>query len=396
MAKKKKKARNLSDKIASDITSALIQLRSMDAQVRRRVIPTLRLLEEELTEQLVNAGLDHDKPSVKQQRAEKLLQDIRSIIKDAYSTARRQANSILRPLASIANETSVSILNKAFTFDIVKVTLTSEEIRALVDNQIVLGTPLKEWWSNQAEKVRQNYSREVRLGVLSGETNQQMIARIRGKPTGKSMLVDLPNGKQRRVREFAEGVLQVNRNEAETLIRTSTNSVSNAAMFDVYENNTDLIKGYFAITTLDGRTSIICIARTGAAWDTDGNPLPESTRKERFPGPTPWHPNCRTTLGPLTKTWEELAEEATGVRAKLMETVPDSVRASADGLIPNNVHGFDDWLEDRGEADARAQLGPARYDLWKAGKLTTPQLLDNRGNVLSIAQLRASLGLKPE
>jgi hypothetical protein len=201
--------------------------------------------------------------------------------------------------------------------------------------------------------------------------------------------VELPNGKTSTAPVYKGGVLSANTRNTETLVITSTASVANAVDQEVYAENDDVIKGQGALTTLDTRTSKVCIARTGAAWDMEGRPLPESTRQEPFPGPPPWHPRCRSKLYPITFTWEELVERETGKRAKILNTVPDSVRASMDGEVANNIRSFDDWYEVKGDEFARNALGPAVFDLWKAGTIATADLVDRAGQALTVDELEA-------
>jgi hypothetical protein len=47
-----------------------------------------------------------------------------------------------------------------------------------------------------------------------------------------------------------------------------------------------VLQGVQAIVTLDARTSAICMARSGMAWDFDGKPLNDETGID-FPGPPP-------------------------------------------------------------------------------------------------------------
>jgi hypothetical protein len=98
-------------------------------------------------------------------------------------------------------------------------------------------------------------------------------------------------------------------------------------------------------------------------------------------------------LVPILKSWEQLIEEQTGKRQKVLETLGDSQRASMDGQIANNVRTFDDWLRVKGDVFARAKLGATRFELWKAGKITTRDLIDQRGNPRSIEEILAARGL---
>ena len=143
-----------------------------------------------------------------------------------------------------------------------------------------------------------------------------------------------------------------------SLVRTSVSSIVSEIVQSLVARNQDQIRGLAAITTLDGRTSKICISRSGGAWDPDsGKPLPESTVQSGFPGYPPWHLNCRTFLAPV----------------------------AAGDVAPQPT--YPEWLESQPKAFQREVLGPSRYTLWKAGKLDLHRLIDPSGRPLSLKDL---------
>lgn len=388
-------ALNASDKFAVELTSGLIDLSRFTRTIQRRVVSMLRVLEADLVRKIEAFDLEGEtSPSARRIRTNQLISNVRKDIRSRYNMAAKRLEMELREVAVLTHEQAVSMINDIFSIDIVGITLTSADLKALVKRDVVLGEPTREWWKGQAEDTRRRFAREMRIGSLSGETNAQLIRRVRGGPTGRNILVELANGKVRRVREFSGGIMDISRREAEGLVRTSAQSVSNNTLLRTYKENDDIIKGVEAVTTLDGKTSDICMARTGAAWDNDGNALPESSVSESFPGPPPWHWLCRSTLGPITKSWAELVEEAGGdpKRQKLLDTVPNSTRVSMDGLVGKEVKTFDDWLRVKGDTFARKKLGPARFDLWKEGKLTTSQLINSAGKPRNLKQIRQAVG----
>lgn len=388
-------ALNASDKFALELTSGLIDLSRLTRTVQRRITSMLRVLEADLVRKIESFDLEGElSPSVRRLRTNQLIQNVRKTIKSRYGMASKRLEMELRELAALTQEQAVAMINEIFSIDIVGITLTRADLKALVSRDVVLGEPTRAWWRGQAEGTRRRFAREMRLGSLSGETNAQLIRRVRGGPTGRNIMVELANGKVRRVREFSGGIMDASRREAEALVRTSMNSISNNTLLTTYKENDDIIKGVEAVTTLDGRTSDICMARTGAAWDNEGNALPESSVSEGFPGPPPWHWQCRSTLAPITKSWAELVEEAGGdpKRQKLLDTVPNSTRVSMDGLVGKEVKTFDDWLRIKGDTFAQQKLGPARFKLWKDGKLTTSQLINSAGKPRNLKQIRQAVG----
>lgn len=326
--------------------------------------------------------------SSKRKRAETLLKEVKELIDKRYDMASKRLAVELRRLSAWSYREGIDLFNKVFQVDIIKATLTVAELKALADDNLVLGNFRKEWWDAQNLSLKRRFAAEIRKGVLNGESNDQIISRIRGAKTGKSITIKLANGQTRVVPEYSKGVLQTSRTELDMLVRDSVQAVHNAAIMESYKSFDEVLRGYEAITTLDARTSDICIARTGASWDLEGNPLPESSRQEPFPGPPPWHHRCRTVLGPITKSWDEMVDDADKKLFEKLDTTPDNVRASFDGLV-SNIKTFDDLLKAKGAAWAKEKLGPGRYELWKAGKITTAQLIDQSGRSLTIKELQA-------
>jgi hypothetical protein len=157
----------------------------------------------------------------------------------------------------------------------------------------------------------------------------------------------------------------------------------------VYQANKDVIKGVQAQVTLDHRTSAICMARSGFAWDLDGKPLPGTDTDEDFPGPPPWHPNCRSTLIPIVKSIGEIVEdpEVDKEVAKVAEEVPKATQSSMDGQVAQ-VLTYEDWLKSKSEAFQKEVLGPGKWELWQKGQIGLKDLIDQRGRPIALEQLQ--------
>lgn len=174
---------------------------------------------------------------------------------------------------------------------------------------------------------------------------------------------------------------------AEALARTSIHTVSNNARLATFKENDDVIKGVELIVTLDDRTTPICISRSGGAWDlASGEPLPDSAVSIQFPGPPPYHFRCRSALLPVLKKWDELGSPAL---AKFKE-FPKGQRASMDGLVPADMT-YGDWLKKKeldGPEFANKLLGKGKAQLWRDGKITLQQLVDNTGQPFTLKELK--------
>jgi len=105
----------------------------------------------------------------------------------------------------------------------------------------------------------------VKSGFVQGLTTRQIIQNVVG----------------------VGGLADVSQRNAATVVRTALNHVSTEAREMVYKKNSDIVKEYEIVATLDSRTSTICRFYDGQKYEVGKGPLP------------PFHPNCRTTTAPV-------------------------------------------------------------------------------------------------
>jgi len=233
-----------------------------------------------------------------------------------------------------------------------------ETLRAVVTTEPIVGQTLEQWYGNLGETTRRNVTKAVQLGVVEGQTTQQIVQRLRQDVFG------LVKGQK------ARGMTR----QAEAIARTATNHVSNQARVATYQANQDIVKGMQWVATLDSRTTPICQRLDQTMYYFDRGPRP--------PGP-PAHVGCRSSLNPVTKSWREL-----GIPAK--ELTPGT-RASMNGQVPAGTT-YNSWLRGRvqaGDMDTvREALGPSRAKLFAAGGLDVTSFTDRRGRLFTLAELR--------
>lgn len=371
--------RSINTDFAKELVTRRVNLLRYTQTVRGKVLDHLRLMETELVRKVREselAGTDYTKLRLKA-----LLRQTRETINTYYGNAETQLDQELLNIAQVEGQTLQAIAAELISKQIETVVLTPTQLERIVNTSLVRGAPSEDWWSKQSLDTTLRFESEMRLGLSMGETNDQLVKRLRGTPTGKRIVIG-----DKTVRETTGGVMQTSRNEAEALVRTSVQKVSNDTLMQTYKENSDLIKGVQLIVTLDSRTTPICIALSGGAWDLDGAPLPDSPVKRPYPGPPPYHWNCRSVIVPITKSWEELS----GIKG-LGEQVPDDTRASMDGQVPKADLTYESWLKEKDKEDpqfARDVLGDGRYELWKAGDIKLNQLVSDGLKPLTLQQLK--------
>lgn len=376
-------------KLSDLYTAHTVDLDRVGVSLRAKVLGVLKTLEADLIAQLASAELTVRKRA----KLQTLLAQTQRTIKDGYSKVLQGQFTDLTKLAELEEQAASAFLNRSIGVSLTSVAVTRAQLQRLVDGTLINGAPSKEWWAKQAGALNTKFSDQVTQGYLRGENTDEIVRRIRG--TAKN--------------NFKDGIMEVARRDATALVRSSVMAVANAARLDMYESNQDLVKAVQWQSTLDSRTSDICKARSGLLYTVAGKPLGHNIVKV---GP-PAHFNCRSTLVPVLKSWDELA----GPNAKPRKQDPsfDSVlfkqnllkkgmteeqagaalsrmQSSMDGVVSDKLD-YEDWLKTKDEAFQREVLGDGKWELWKAGKITLTDLIDNSGRPLTIDELRDKIGL---
>lgn len=186
---------------------------------------------------------------------------------------------------------------------------------------------LKGWTAKEVAAV----NNLVRKGYADGWTNQQLVQAIRGT---KKL-------------NYSDGIIaRIGRN-ADAVIRTAIQHVASTARMETWAKNSDIIKGYRWVSTLDNRTTPICRSLDGQVFELGRGPRP------------PVHIRCRsTTVAVVDPKYDFLDEGAT--------------RSSASGYVDGDLTYYE-WLKTQPEAFQDSVLGPTRGKLLRDGGLTAEE-----------------------
>ncbi len=235
------------------------------------------------------------------------------------------------------------------------------------------------------------YERDWQINLLAGvvvdvglNTTAPTLARARAaafsKPFETRLLrdwvKDLTANDQRRIRHavqngYLEGlttpqigrsvqdVMDTTRRHAQTIARTATNHVANAARKAVGQANADIIKGVRYVATLDSRTSAVCRGLDGKVFPIDSGPRP------------PQHMNCRSTI------------------TYILKGIPGNTgtRSSFRGQVPAELT-YNDWLRKQPKSFVIEVLGKKKADLYLKGRLSLDRFTDKSGQEYTLADLR--------
>ena len=231
-----------------------IGLRRYSAGLNKRIAKLLQDADAELTERLrlrlrrfEGQTLDYTG-----ERWRALLQDMAAARTAALNEVRKVAREELTELAGMEAAREVSVLQSSIPIEVSFAAVAADQLRAIVSSQPFQGRLLREWFNGLEYQDRQRLKSALQLGMTAGEPIDDIVRRVVGT----------------RKANYTDGILSTTRRDAEAVVRTAVNHVSNAARGYVWEANNDIIAARIWTSTLDGRTSAVCRARDGKGRST--------------------------------------------------------------------------------------------------------------------------------
>lgn len=345
-------AKDKNDKIFEEVISRQLQGLRIDAAERRELRNQLRKLQAKIVAAIATlAPTEVTAQRYRNIRLDKLLDGVKKDISEIYSEIGASHSKAMRLYGEIESEAMASL---AAAVGIEAARPGKSELNAAINAVLIQGAPSQEWWSRQRVDLQQKFTDQMRQGVLAGESTQQLIQRVRGT----------------RAQGFSDGIMATTTRNAEALVRTSVQRVGNESRKMFWDNNLDIIEAYQHVSVLDSRTSFHCIPRDGLMWEADTlKPIGHSVP---FQNP-PIHWNCRSSMI---------------AKLKGVEQADDAVRSSEDGAVPASVK-FEDFLKRKPKEWQDEVLGKGKAELWRKGRITFTDLLDQSGNPLTLQELKS-------
>lgn len=321
--------------IADKILTNSINLYRLTAGERKKVIIILRKMQSELVGNLSSTDIN------KRAQAKSYIKESKKIINDYYAGINAGLDETLQGLA----EHTAEVTNAAFTgVGMVTAMPTETMLKSIVSDALIMGSPSKDWWAKQSDDTVFKFSAQVRQGIAQGESTQEIARRIKD-------------------------IVAVSESNASALVHTSVQTVSNDARMATFQANEDSLEGVQQLSTFDSHTSDICIAYSGASYDMKGNPINGTTLPM---GSIPRHFNCRSVWVPLVKS---------------VKGLDVGTRFSEFGFIKANTT-MDEFLKMKTKAQQDDMLGKGKADLWRSGKITLSDLVNQRSRPLTLAELK--------
>lgn len=278
----------------------------------------------------------------------KIIKEINSNIGLDYASVEDNFNEVAITEASFIPKA----INGIVAVDIMNKTLPDSLVSKIVKNSYLSdGLTIKQGFEKLDTRLQETFQNQIRLGVLNGDTTQTIIKNL------KPYMTDFKD------------------NRIDALVKTAVSTVVNNTRLETYKENESIFKGYQHQSVIDFRTTTECAIRDNLTWTIDLKPI---GHKLPFKNPV-LHYRCRSIMLPLTKSYKELGLD--------IEEIPVGTRSSLNGAIPANT-SFTDWFEKQSATNQEKYLGQGRYKLFKEGKITFSDLINQKGQTLTLEQLR--------
>ena len=273
------------------------------------------------------------------------LQRMADVVKDftraGYATVWKQLTADLRQFAMTEAKWQVGAMDRAVPFEIDFTTPSATTMRAAIYSKPLKGRFLKDWFMELEKDTAKGVTTAIRVGLAEGQTINQMAGAV-------------------------NDFLFTKRRHAVSIVRTAVTHVSAHARESTYEANDDLAKKVQWVSTLDARTTPICMGRDGKTFPVGEGPRP------------PAHMQCRSTTVPVLASWKELGIDAKDIDPKF--------RASMDGKVPASMT-YGEWLKKQPKGIQVEALGKRRAELFRSGELSVDRFADEQGRLLSLDEL---------
>jgi len=210
---------------------------------------------------------------------------------------------------------------------------------------------IKDWTTDSINRV----NTVIQQGFAQGKTVNQMSLEIRGTKQQK----------------FKNGVLAKINRDNRAIVRTAIQHVASVARTETMQQNSDLVKGYQVVATLDSSTTAICRGLDGRNFKIGEGPSP------------PFHVGCRTTtVAILDERFDFLDEDAK--RPAVGEKKIGQVAADKT---------YYEWLITQSAKFQNSVIGVNRGKLLRNGGLTAEEFgrlsLDKNFQPLTLDEMRA-------
>lgn len=346
------------DLLNADIKNQIDILR-YESRLTKDVDSILKELEKDLIKKIKNGKL---KSGRQKQRFNKLLNETTALIESQYVNINTFTYKENIELIRYQSDYFKNTLDKSVGFTFAN-KLTLDKAKKIAKSKLIMGSKSETWWKKQGKKYNKRFEQQMKLGLLENETIGELTTR------------------------FRRNVSSIQRKQAKSLVRTSVIEFSNTSKMETYKANDDVIAGIQWLSTLDNRTTVICISLDGLIWDNNLKPVGHSTT---YPGNTA-HWGCRSTQLAVTRSFDNIRNP------KLKEKILVNGKKVEFAGKPTPHKKFETWLRERPVEEQNDILGMFKAEQWRKGNIKSLRDLTNqRSRPLTIKELRKKYDIKED
>ncbi len=318
-------------------------------------------------------------------KAESLIEQLKQIRTEVWIEADGVWKETMKDLTVTEVEQTNRMLKTVSPADLSTQLPATTKLKSLVKTHPFEGRILGSWSKKIAADDISRIASQVRIGVVQGETTQQIARRIVGSAKLKG----------------ADGVTQITRRNAEAITRTAVNSFSNAAREMYFAENQDIFDKEVFVATLDGRTTPICMSLDGKRFPVGEGAIPpmhfscRSLRVAEINGDLVGkRPAKSTTQGMMLKKYAKQndlgkitkrGQLPRGHKGKYDVFARGEMRRMT-GRMPSKVT-YQMFLGRQSVAFQDDVLGPTRGLLFRKGGLKLDKFVDKSGKTIRLDQL---------
>lgn len=304
------------------------------------------------------------KASTRDRRLVELGQAVGQVIRAGVGEVSQASRARILAVGADEAEWMRGSIRRSMPFEVDLRAPSPKALRAALESTGPRGRPLgrswRSWWDGLSADAHNRTMQQVRLGVASGDSVQDVARRVKGTVAQLGR----------------DGSWATTRRQAEAVVRTAVAHVTSVARSEVAAENEDVVKGERWVCTLDARTTDICASLDGRVFKVGEGLRP------------PAHAQCRSIVVPVTKSFREMGIDLDDPppptrAAKNYESLAKAVR----GEVPSDVT-YGQWLRRQPTAVQNAVLGKGRAALFRAGRVPIEKFTDARNRPLNLAQLR--------
>lgn len=320
-----------------------IMLQRLSGGSFNKLKPLLEKLQKDIRSRLTENPTDFQ-----MNRLTSLMRDIQSLFDAANAEVSKQLNLDLDEFIPYETDFQYRMLGNAVTTELtlpaieqVVAAVTTAKAE-LISGKTVQRLTISEMVETLGSKPKTIENR-IRAGIIEGKSVDQMV---------------------RDIMRIAD---QVNKRDARTIVRTAFNLAGSEARKAVVSANADIITGEKWISTLDGRTSDVCMGRDGKVYDVGAAPFP------------PAHMNCRSLRVPVIDPKYAIP----GIKGLRSSRNPDGSVEQVAGETTYNS-----WLKRQPSDFQDEVLGVERAKLFRGG-MNVDKFTDDNGRTLTLSELKS-------